>query len=117
MKVYIATDGDYSDYHIEAVFTDKKQAEFFCSTHGYRIEEYESDLVKLETRNKPKRIWCFEIRGALIKIWTNNIMTFSDIENFSKYIKEISLDASIEEEIAKKIICDKYYEWKAKTEI
>ena len=39
MTIYIATDGEYSDYCIEAVFTDKNQAELFCATHGCYLEE------------------------------------------------------------------------------
>lgn len=31
MKIYIVTDGCYSAYHIEAVFTDRKKAEMYAS--------------------------------------------------------------------------------------
>lgn len=43
MKVYIVTDGEYSDYHIEAVFTDKKQAELYSVFHNGDVEEWETD--------------------------------------------------------------------------
>lgn len=52
-KVYIVTEGEYSDYHIDACFSTKKQAEQFiknskavddfCSYTGYTIEEWELD--------------------------------------------------------------------------
>lgn len=32
-EVYIVTAGDYSDYHIEAVFKDKAKAEAYCKCH------------------------------------------------------------------------------------
>lgn len=49
MKIYVVTDGTFSDYHIEAVFTDhKKAADYLCelrqiSTDKPKIEEWESD--------------------------------------------------------------------------
>ena len=44
-KVYIITEGEYSDYHIERVFSTKEKADEFVQCHGtdYRIEEYELD--------------------------------------------------------------------------
>ena len=60
---------------------------------------------------KPKRIWCF--LSDFSNFWTNYVITFSDIENFSDFVKEVSLDTSIDEETAKKIIYDKYAKWKA----
>lgn len=44
-KVYIVTSGDYSDYHIEAVFSTREQALDYVDTKGseYRIEEYPLD--------------------------------------------------------------------------
>ena len=49
MKVYIVTEGCYSDYHIEAVFLDKQKAEsYIVGWDGYHIEEFETadDTVK-----------------------------------------------------------------------
>lgn len=111
MTIYVATSGEYSEYHIVGVFTDKNQAELFCATHEYYLEEYEADQVKIETNKKPKRIWCFVSNFS--RFWTDDIITFSDIEDFSDYVKRVSLDTSIDEEKAKKIICDKYAKWKA----
>lgn len=42
-SVFIVTDGDYSDYHIEAVFDNVKDAENYCYVHklsASNIEEY-----------------------------------------------------------------------------
>lgn len=111
MTIYIATDGEYSDYHIEAVFTDEKQAKLYCATHECYLEEYEADQTKIETNKKPKRIWYFV--SDFSKFWTRNVITFSDFKNFSDYVKKVSLDTSIDEEMAKKIIYDKYAKWKA----
>lgn len=49
MKIYIVTSGEYSDYGIDAVFTDKKQAELYCAVHKYcRVETYTADQEKIE---------------------------------------------------------------------
>lgn len=42
MKIYVATDGEYSDYHIEAVFLSKKEAELYAAVHRGQVEEYET---------------------------------------------------------------------------
>lgn len=48
MKIYIVTSGEYSDYHIEAVFTDEEQAQLYCATHyDCDIEEWEADEIKI----------------------------------------------------------------------
>ena len=40
-QIYIATEGTYSDYHILAVFLDKKKAELFAKCFEYvEIEEF-----------------------------------------------------------------------------
>ena len=55
MIVYVVTSGEYSDYCIKEVFTDRKQAELFCAVHNdaddyndYRVEEYEADRARLD---------------------------------------------------------------------
>ena len=120
MEIYIATSGEYSDYGIEEVFTDKKQAELYCATHGCYLEVYEADRTKIETEQKPKFIWeCGENwRGEFV---CNNYreMTFKDIFIKSRYSSQklkISLDSDVEDEKAKKILKDKYMQWKAEKE-
>lgn len=58
MTIYVVTSGEYSDYHIDAVFTDRRQAELYCAATDSRraewdydscsIEEYETDGARLE---------------------------------------------------------------------
>ncbi len=43
MKIYIVTDGCYSDYDIVAVYTDREKAERYIATYSGKIEEYETD--------------------------------------------------------------------------
>lgn len=53
MEIYVVTSGEYSDYHIDAVFTDISKAEMYCAVHNgdssmyhygheYRVEAYKS---------------------------------------------------------------------------
>lgn len=42
MKVYIATQGEYSDYHIEQVFLDKEKANIYARMHDCEVEEYDA---------------------------------------------------------------------------
>lgn len=56
-NIYVVTMGEYSDYHIECIFSDKTKAENYVKYHGgedsydIRIEEYElsDDSYKLVT--------------------------------------------------------------------
>ncbi len=45
MKVYVVTSGDYSDYHIEAVFDSKVQAVMYCAAKPYDriLEEFDTE--------------------------------------------------------------------------
>lgn len=53
-KVYIVTAGEYSDYHIVAVFSDPKQAEFCRTKEGYDAEVEEWDI---NPRKYEGKIW------------------------------------------------------------
>lgn len=82
MKIYIITAGSYSDYGIEAVFTDKAKAEYYCAKNNreirtlyweYHIEEYEVldkiiDLDKIDGDDKP---------GYVYRIAANMVQDFS----------------------------------------
>ena len=54
-KIYIVTSGEYSDYHIDAVFTTKEKAVDYVEQHGtcYNIEEYDLD----EEVEKKTQLW------------------------------------------------------------
>jgi len=77
-KVYVVTAGDYSDYHIEKVFSSRSVANLYSMLDGDRqVETYEVDSVDVDV-NKP-----------LIKVtynfgWMNCVW---DIEFASKEIK------------------------------
>lgn len=55
-KVYAVAEGEYSDYHIECIFSTKEKANEFVQCHGtnYYIEEYELDQEVV----KEEKLWC-----------------------------------------------------------
>jgi len=59
MKIYIITQGEYSDYGIRAVFTIPEKAQRYKQKHGGNIEEYDSDL---DDPDKNKRIFYVEMK-------------------------------------------------------
>lgn len=60
-KVYIVTDGDYSDYRIRAVFSTRKAAEEFVATRTVStdIEEWGMDLPREELPG----CWCVIVKA------------------------------------------------------
>ena len=57
-KIYIVTSGEYSDYHIDAVFSTQKLAEDYIQQNGtdYKIEEYNLD----EEIDRNTKLWRVE---------------------------------------------------------
>lgn len=59
-KIYVVTSGEYSDYHIDAVFTDEKLAKEFADRDPeYMVEEYTAN----EKFEVPNRWWSVTIWG------------------------------------------------------
>jgi hypothetical protein len=48
MKIYVVTDGEYSDYHIITATTDQSVAEKIAKKFGADIEEYENAEIMLQ---------------------------------------------------------------------
>ena len=57
-KIYIVTSGEYSDYHIDAVFSTKELADDYIQQNGidYEIEEYNID----EEIDRNTKLWRVE---------------------------------------------------------
>lgn len=58
MKIYVITEGDYSDYHIVGVTLDRKKAEAYCKLargnyYVPDVEEYKTDLFDGIESRKP----------------------------------------------------------------
>lgn len=73
MKIYVITKGDYSDYHICGVSTDKEQAEklarFFTDKwDDAKVEEYDTDRYELLSDNKKVYRILFYENGNIHKL-------------------------------------------------
>ena len=116
MKIYIVADGDYSDYHIEAVFTEKKRAERFAALHklGY-VSEWEADERQIEGDIDVCVVHAFGVYNGFFDL---NTHYFSDRKvegvrtslwgNVTIYVSLEKFDSSK----AKKIAEDMYAQWK-----
>lgn len=125
MKVYIVTQGSYSDYHIEAVFTDEEQAKFYCATHSddcddCEIEEYDTDTVHFDTEKEIKELWrgwfdCYGYYEESLK--RGYVVGDKPIDiarnRWGRVSIEKTFPSATTEETAKKVFCDIYAQWKA----
>ena len=114
------TDGEYSDYHICEVFTDKRQAQLYAAANNcYGVEEYEADRIKADAAKKPLRQWVAIIDRGFVHHVFGNGFTFANKEVWQERSSwkngrfYTSLEPDIEEEQAVKIIADRYSKWTA----
>lgn len=117
MKVYIVTTGEYSSYSIEAVFTDEKQAELFCAVHSkdywiYDYEVWETDETRIDASVPVMNRWFASVRKDGTVAYMRKYKTIANsgddiIDYTSCYHIIVTLDESINENQAKKIILDK----------
>lgn len=127
MKVYIVTSGCYSDYSIDAVFTDRKKAEMYCAIHNEEdqdIEEWETEDDSI-TVDKPvlKRWVGIRTRDGVSKVEEEGYCLNSIFHVHEKYyyggydriIMSTSIDKTAEQ--AQKIMYDKLAAWKYEKEM
>lgn len=118
MKVYVVTDGDYSDYCIKAIFSEKRKAELYCAVKKCdNVEEWEVDECNILTNTIPKKVF-------MAKVYKENERWQDSGEEYSlKYCEEfiekedcvlisITVDTDTSQEKAMKIMKDKYARWK-----
>lgn len=67
-KIYIVTEGEYSDYHICAVFSTREKAEEYVQSKGtdYKIEEHDLD-EEIKREVKLWRVIFFLDNGEVIE--------------------------------------------------
>ena len=126
MKIYVVTSGCYSDYGIDAVFVDKKEAAKFTAVKNksdnyttYRIESYETADGKIDIGNN---IVGFEYSAFVKDDYFMNETLYVSYDPVPKFKSEASnywLCVWLEEEdyeLAEKILRDRFAEYKAKKE-
>jgi hypothetical protein len=122
-KVYILTAGVHSDYRIVATFSTRELAEEakkFCGDDDPEIEEYELDSLQIPDHPPGHTAWTVSIgikESGLLWIRQANILerdfTFTPSSEFQPLSGYYVVECwARDEEHAKKIALDKYYQWK-----
>ena len=128
MKVYIVTSGIYEDYHIDAVFSTRKDAELYIATHGITsddnyycmdsyIEEFEMDNDKVITDKHMYYHYRYIPQ-------TNEMVVMPTFDDYKEpYVKNNRFGYSeiiffhywsTNGKLSKKALADEYNKWKAK---
>ena len=131
MIVYVVTAGEYSDYHIEAVFDKKQQAELYCAVHKLGngdIEEWDTAEHRFDVSQKKtiQKVWT-----ARIRIRDGNLYSLTDrytLDNINSIVTKniwaaygcnepyveitMTLNKRIAYSTAKKIAFDRFAVWK-----
>lgn len=133
-KVYIVTQGEYSDYHIVTVFMDRHDAEVFCAMHNrgkyvdwdsYEILEQEVGKVEYEPDRKIGYGFTMTAHGKLYlsynfmpKVGKGNVVpnvVKVEKEIFGSYYYDVGVMATSREQ-AEKIAYDLIAKYKAEKE-
>lgn len=120
MKIYVVTSGEYSDYHIEAVFDSLEQAEIYCAVHDNiytYVEEYDTEHNILCTDKVIKKTWYANMRDNEIdNLYFQYAFDEFNIVRYDSFYKcyqvIVTLDKNTPEEKVEKIIYDRYAKWK-----
>lgn len=129
-KVYIVTAGDYSAYHIVAVFDDKTKADEFCGAYNGRVDldfykarveehpigmniEYAGMDVYCAERKETGEIYTYDI-CEYIRDCTEKIGTVSMDGKYLKCYIAVPKNADDQYEYALKVSADMFAEYLAK---
>ncbi len=131
-KVYVITRGVYSDYGIEAIFTNREAAEKYCAVHP--IEYGDKAMIEEWDISDESEIKCKEVYRAIFFTFNDNGTLYSvemeySTKPFTLDIRKdrsedgwiihgisgyIPVNKNIEDrEIVEKIIYDYVAKWKA----
>lgn len=132
MKVYVITSGEYSDYGIRAVETDRNRAECICATLNKdtlydkcEMEEYDTDAIQCDSNKKVMECYVADfdyctlnevyITSSFISFERNEIKMLN--HNGKRYIRITATFAKgTPMEKARKIMKDRVAKWKAERE-
>ena len=68
MKIYVVTEGEYSSYHIEAIFTDREKAFAYAILDPYRnVEEYTADQTDVSVDMNKWLLVVYDVKLQYIK--------------------------------------------------
>ena len=139
--IYVVTEGCYSEYHIDKVFSTKKAAEEYCALQNansfwktsekelydescwdyeFRVEEYPLDDVKLDAANLPMKKRYLYTRWKEAEFLNVCGVTYEEKNSVKVTVNEggpirvaAILDYDMPEDKVKKIIYDEIARYKA----
>lgn len=127
MTVYIVTAGEYSDYGIEAVFTNKDAALKFCATknttdwYTYNVEEWDSDVKTVQCEKEVNMIWhevlSYHDNGRYTDIRNPHSMASFDVRNEiinrgNRVDIYVTVKPDVDVEKVKRIMYDRFIHWR-----
>lgn len=119
MTVYVIETGEYSDRAIEAIFTNKAQAELYCAAHGIEfddISEWETDTTEFSTDKPIKAKWVVRFAGT-IYWYAECYPTVKDensvVRHAGDFYVTLTLDRDTPKEKVKKIACDRLAKYRS----
>lgn len=99
MKVYVVTSGEYSDYRINAVFTDRRKAARFAAAenllHKYclrRIEEFETydNNIDIESNGRRQVNYLYSYEEFYTPTFDPPETTYEDYHNGADFYRIVS---------------------------
>ena len=126
MTIYIVTQGEYSNYHIEAVFTTREQAKLYCATHNdvwgeCEIEEWEADEIKLDSSQEVCEKWkgVFDFEGHFVRLYNCGLSLRKPVKldmstwRRVEYYVTVCVAEGTDKDKVKKIMCDFFAQHRA----
>lgn len=118
MNIYIVTCGEYSDYHIERIFTDYKKAEQYVALQNRNPDGYQEEWNiechstfddNLQGEIKVYYLYTFNFLNGEAKIIDTEIVGYQKKEFFYKYrydtdLVDIRFRLTIDEESEEKAL-------------
>lgn len=115
MKVYIVTQGEYSDYHIEKVFKDLKKAAYYCAVQNaehhatsacdyFRIEEFSCSDDTVEIADSKEVVYFYSDEDDCVPVFGSPYATFYQHNRWDNY--SIASPEPLSQEKLKKIVED-----------
>lgn len=121
MRIYVITEGDYSDYHICGVAIEKEKAEEIKqlntdSLHEAYIEEYDTDDYYVE-KGRFYQVHLYNSNVSVSETFVTSVSDRNDVRiSLAKNPHYYVVVKAMDEEHAKKIGLDLIAKYKAKRE-
>ena len=92
---YVVTSGEYSDYHIDGVFSDKKKADFFANKDYERsVEEYDVDDEQMLREERWYKVDIYIGESLEVKMASVTDLAYTSFSKYFDAVKFTKTDGS-----------------------